>query len=97
MNGDRPGLLLASDRRLSRRGVTSLLPFRKDDELVQATVGQATARKERWTVVVGVGLGALEINGMASPLDRIETLTLDWRFLLAGARPAPASRRDRGD
>ena len=40
-------------------------------------------------VAVGVGLGALEINGMASPLDRIETLTLDWRFLLAGARPAP--------
>ena len=48
-------------------------------------------------VVVGVGLGALEINGMASPLDRIETLTLDWRFLLAGARPAPRRRRDRGD
>ena len=40
-------------------------------------------------VVVGAGLGALEINGVASPLDRIETLTLDWRFLLAGARPAP--------
>ena len=35
------------------------------------------------------GLGALEINGVASPLDRIENLTLDWRFLLAGARPAP--------
>ena len=42
-------------------------------------------------VVVGAGLGALEINGVASPLDRIETLTLDWRFLLAGARPAPAA------
>ena len=40
-------------------------------------------------VVVGAGLGALEINGVASPLDRIETLTLDWRFLLAGVRPAP--------
>src|SRR5262249_49146409 len=25
-----------------------------------------------------------------SPLDRIENLTLDWRFLLAGPRPAPA-------
>src|SRR5574337_1277648 len=41
-------------------------------------------------LVVGVGLGAQEINGLASPLDRIENLTLDWRFLLAGARPAPA-------
>ncbi len=40
-------------------------------------------------LVVGAGLGALEINGGASPLDRVETLTLDWRFLLAGARPAP--------
>jgi adenylate cyclase len=27
--------------------------------------------------------------GMASGLDRIENLILDWRFLLAGARPAP--------
>jgi adenylate cyclase len=41
-------------------------------------------------LIVGGGLGALEINGVASPLDRIENLTLDWRFLLAGARPAPA-------
>ena len=41
-------------------------------------------------LVIGGGLGALEINGLASPLDRIENLTLDWRFLLAGARPAPA-------
>ena len=40
-------------------------------------------------VVVGLGLGALEVNGLASPLDRVENLTLDWRFLLAGARPAP--------
>jgi adenylate cyclase len=40
-------------------------------------------------VVVGAALGALEVNGVASPLDRIENLTLDWRFLLAGARPAP--------
>jgi adenylate cyclase len=40
-------------------------------------------------VVVGAALGALELNGVASPLDRIENLTLDWRFLLAGARPAP--------
>ena len=41
-------------------------------------------------VVAGAALGALELNGVASPLDRIENLTLDWRFLLAGARPAPA-------
>src|SRR5271156_736547 len=40
-------------------------------------------------LVVGAALGALEVNGLASPLDRIENLTLDWRFLLAGARPAP--------
>ena len=40
-------------------------------------------------VIVGAALGALEVNGVASPLDRIENLTLDWRFLLAGARPAP--------
>ena len=41
-------------------------------------------------LVVGGALGAQEINGLASPLDRIENLTLDWRFLLAGARPAPS-------
>jgi adenylate cyclase len=40
-------------------------------------------------LVVGAALGAQEINGLASPLDRVENLTLDWRFLLAGARPAP--------
>ncbi len=40
-------------------------------------------------LVLGGALGALELNGLASPLDRIENLTLDWRFLLAGARPAP--------
>ena len=40
-------------------------------------------------LVLGACLGALELNGVASPLDRIENLTLDWRFLLAGARPAP--------
>jgi adenylate cyclase len=42
-------------------------------------------------LVVGTSLGALEVNGVASPLDRIENLILDWRFLLAGARPAPSS------
>jgi adenylate cyclase len=41
-------------------------------------------------LIVGGALGALEINGVASPLDRIENLTLDWRFLLAGPRPAPS-------
>ncbi len=41
-------------------------------------------------VIAGAALGALELNGVASPLDRIENLTLDWRFLLAGPRPAPA-------
>jgi adenylate cyclase len=40
-------------------------------------------------LIFGAALGALEIDGLASPLDRIENLTLDWRFLLAGARPAP--------
>ena len=40
--------------------------------------------------VVGGAFGALEANGLASPLDRIENLALDWRFLLAGARPAPS-------
>ena len=40
-------------------------------------------------VIVGAALGTLEVNGVASPLDRVENLTLDWRFLLAGARPAP--------
>jgi adenylate cyclase len=42
-------------------------------------------------LAVGGALGALEIKGLASPLNRIENLTLDWRFLLAGARPAPAT------
>src|ERR1700755_1663324 len=42
-------------------------------------------------LLVGAALGAQEIYGLASPLDRIENLTLDWRFLLAGARPGPSS------
>jgi adenylate cyclase len=37
----------------------------------------------------GVWLGNNQIAGRASGLDRLENLTLDWRFLLAGARPAP--------
>src|ERR1700761_5127075 len=42
-------------------------------------------------LLMGAALGAQEINGLSSPPDRIENLTLDWRFLLVGARPAPAS------
>ena len=34
-------------------------------------------------------LGLRQINGLDVGLDRVEYLTLDWRFLLAGARPAP--------
>ncbi len=37
----------------------------------------------------GAWLGLNHTMGVASVLDRIENLTLDWRFLLAGARPAP--------
>ena len=40
-------------------------------------------------VLLGVLVGVKQINGAASALDRVENLTLDWRFLLAGARPAP--------
>lgn len=43
--------------------------------------------------LVGAGLGAWlglgEIRGDASILDRLENLTLDARFLVAGPRPAP--------
>ena len=42
-------------------------------------------------LLIGVSLVALEVNGVASPLDRIEKLTLDGRFLLSGARPTPVS------
>jgi adenylate cyclase len=37
----------------------------------------------------GAWLGVNQMRGVASGLDPIENLTLDWRFLLAGARPAP--------
>jgi adenylate cyclase len=40
-------------------------------------------------LAVGAALGAQQVNGVHSPLDRIENLTLDWRFLLAGPRSAP--------
>ena len=47
-----------------------------------------------WTFVLvgvlwGAFLGARQIAGIDSGFDRLEYLTLDWRFLLAGARPAP--------
>jgi adenylate cyclase len=34
-------------------------------------------------------LGARQVAGLDSGLDRLEYLTLDWRFLLAGAQPSP--------
>ena len=40
---------------------------------------------------IGGWLGFRHMQGTASGLDRLENLTLDWRFLLAGARPAPAN------
>jgi adenylate cyclase len=40
-------------------------------------------------LVCGAWLGLKQTMGVASGLDRVENLTLDWRFLLAGARPAP--------
>src|ERR1700684_3021950 len=41
-------------------------------------------------LVFGVWLGHKQILGFASSLDRVENLTLDWRFLLAGRRPPPS-------
>src|SRR5271166_3414712 len=41
-------------------------------------------------LLCGAWLGLKQTMGVASGLDRVENLTLDWRFLLAGARPAPA-------
>ena len=40
-------------------------------------------------LLCGAWLGLNQMMGAASGLDRVENLTLDWRFLLAGARPAP--------
>jgi hypothetical protein len=45
----------------------------------------------------GAWLGVNQMRGVASGLDRIENVTLDWRFLLAGSRPAPPGVRDRRD
>src|SRR5271170_2321686 len=39
--------------------------------------------------LAGLLLGFGQITGAAPVLERVEDLTLDWRFLLAGARPAP--------
>jgi len=40
-------------------------------------------------ILLGIWIGVNQTKGVASALDRVENLTLDWRFLLAGARPAP--------
>jgi adenylate cyclase len=40
-------------------------------------------------VVWGGFLGVRQIEGIGSVLDGVENLTLDWRFALAGPRPAP--------
>src|SRR5277367_3716594 len=40
-------------------------------------------------IVWGGFLGWRQIDAGGSVLDRIEYLSLDWRFLLAGAGPAP--------
>jgi adenylate cyclase len=40
-------------------------------------------------VVLGSWVGFKQTDGVASALDRVEDLTLDWRFALAGPRPAP--------
>src|SRR5208283_3481676 len=40
-------------------------------------------------LVSGAWLGLDQMRGATSPLDRVEYLALDWRFLLAGPRPAP--------
>jgi adenylate cyclase len=40
-------------------------------------------------VVWGGFLGARQVAGIGSGLDPLENLTLDWRFLLAGAQAAP--------
>jgi adenylate cyclase len=40
-------------------------------------------------LVLGGWLGLNQIRGVSSGLDRLENLTLDWRFLLAGPRAPP--------
>ena len=40
-------------------------------------------------VLWGGFLGWRQIDGDGSVLDNIEYLTVDWRFSIAGARPAP--------
>jgi adenylate cyclase len=49
-----------------------------------ATVGFVAAG-----LALGGWLGLNQIRGVASGLDRLENLTLDWRFLLAGPRAPP--------
>lgn len=40
-------------------------------------------------LMFGLRLGFDQIEGRASFLDKIENVTLDWQFVLAGPRPAP--------
>ncbi|HEY7089461.1 MAG TPA: CHASE2 domain-containing protein, partial [Tepidisphaeraceae bacterium] len=40
-------------------------------------------------VIWGGFLGTRQLKAIDSALDRLEYLTVDWRFLLAGAQPAP--------
>ena len=40
-------------------------------------------------LLIGGWVGVGEMRGAASVLDRLEAVTLDWRFLLAGPRRAP--------
>jgi hypothetical protein len=46
-------------------------------------------------LVFGAWLGLKQMMGVASGLDRVENLTLDWRFLLASGAPRRRHRRDR--
>ena len=48
-------------------------------------------------IVWGGFIGSRQIAGTASVLDRLEYLTLDWRFLLAGEQAGSARRSDRRD
>jgi adenylate cyclase len=40
-------------------------------------------------VIWGAFLGARQLGAVGSALDRLEYVTVDWRFLLAGEQPAP--------
>ena len=40
-------------------------------------------------ILLGIWIGVNQTKGGRVRPGRVENLTLDWRFLLAGARPAP--------